>query len=166
MAATAIGLPEAGAAGARNRSKASMADARASRKLTVAAGAGNSRAAAPTEQPTVAHARANAADVADAPADAIIVGRPAEAAESVASSGARLMRLHDLFAGQTKCSVAIAGGCAESPTGAPISRSEATISKGCRTGATATRPGGRAPGAGGGPTAAIHSGPGVKIGEG
>ena len=105
-----------------------MGDARASRQFTVAAGAGDSRAAAATERPAVAHAGANAADVADAPADAVIVGRPAEAAESVASSGARLMRLHDLFAGQTNCSAAIAGGCAESPTGAPISRSEATVS--------------------------------------
>ena len=138
-----------------------MADARASCLFAAAAWAGDSRAAAPAEWPAAAGAMADAPDVADAPADAIIVGRPAEATESVASSGARLMRLHDLFAGQTNCSSAIAGGCA----GAPISRSEATVSTGCRTGATATRPGGRAPGAGR-PTAANHSGPGVEIGEG
>ena len=89
-----------------------MGDARASRQFTIAARAGGSRAAAPTERPAVAHAVANAADVSDAPADAVIVGRPTKAAESVASSGARLMRMHDLFAGQANCSAAIASGAA------------------------------------------------------
>ena len=81
-----------------------MADARASCLFAAAAWAGDSRAAAPAEWPAAAGAMADAADVADAPADAIIVGRPTKAAESVASPAARLTRLHDMFAEQANCS--------------------------------------------------------------
>ena len=55
---------------------------------------------------------ADAADVANAPADAIIVCRPAEADDSVASPGARLMRLHELFAEQANCLAGVTGAAA------------------------------------------------------
>ena len=43
-----------------------------------------------------------------------------------------------------------------------LSKSEATVSTGCRTGAAATRSGGRDPGAGG-PATVNHNGPGVQV---
>ena len=79
MAAAAVGLPEAGAAVAQNGGaarEASMADARASCEFAAATWAGDSRATASAEWPAAAGAVAGAADVAHAPADAVIVDRP------------------------------------------------------------------------------------------
>ena len=92
-----------------------MADTRASCLFAAAAWAGDSRAAASAEWPAAAAgAVADAADVADAPTDAIIVGRPTKlkAAESAASPGARLMRLHELFAEQANCLAGVTGAAA------------------------------------------------------